>query len=408
MTAAISSCVDAPISTSGIPRWPFLLSVLAFSLVSLTPCTAASSESPNFLVIISDDQNHGTVTRKWMPHTRREIFDKGIDFKNAFVSNPQCCPSRASLFTGLYSRHNGQLSNNKQHNLNVPTCSFYLRQSGYVTGLVGKYLNSHGQDGYQDFQSQQFDMWYQNSKKKDYTLISEAGTHSEHIDTWVAVKAIEALNRIGSKPFLLFVAFHSPHALTPLDSTHSHLFKYPSPRELASIKPSFNLRPQNKPRWTLRHFNTRNASRAERNSFNKLQSLDTHVKSIIDALRANKQYDNTYIFYISDNGYLYGEHGLSGKSMPYEPAIHVPMAMSGPGISPQRSKAIVSNIDIAPTIYALAGVAGGRVDGINLLSDTRKHLFLEGAYALANGKKQPMFEGVISKRWRLFLTRTAL
>lgn len=380
-------------------------------IILLLITNLAFAEKPNFLVIIADDQNYGTVNERWMPNVKKEIFDKGISFENAYISNPTCCPSRAGIFTGQYSKNNGQFTNNPFHNLKVPTCGSYMKAAGYKTGIIGKYLNSHTA-GYQEFQQKQFDFWFEVDKKRRYTLATgEAGylPAGTHLDSWITENTIDVLDELKDNPFLLYVTFHSPHGLAPLDKSYKHIFKPVGDRLLNESLPNYMRPDSNKPAWIKNNFGAKveNHKKIELESFNKLQVVDIHIKSIIDTLRKNGQYDNTYIIYIADNGVLYGQHGVDGKSVAYESAIHVPMAISGPGISPAIQGKTVSNIDITPTIYSLAGINGGYIDGINLLNGKRDYLYLEGAYgsSVEKGRKgQPEFHGILKNNWRLITT----
>ena len=88
-----------------------------------------------------------------------------------------------------------------------------------------------------------------------------------------------------------------------------------------------------------------------------LRSIDEGVKLIVDTLGGLQRLRNTYIIFISDNGFFYGEHRLTGgKFLAYEPATHLPLLIRGPGIKPGTSTGeLAANIDIAPTILELAG-----------------------------------------------------
>ena len=101
-----------------------------------------------------------------------------------------------------------------------------------------------------------------------------------------------------------------------------------------------------------------------------LWSLDQAIGAIVDLLERQAQLDNTVIFYISDNGFFWGEHRLREKDRVYEPSIHVPFALRYPKIAPQGrvENRLVANIDIAPTVYQLAGlVIPTEVDGRSLV-----------------------------------------
>jgi arylsulfatase A-like enzyme len=91
-----------------------------------------------------------------------------------------------------------------------------------------------------------------------------------------------------------------------------------------------------------------------------LLALDRSVKSVVQALKARHELDNTVILYTSDNGFLWGEHRLGGKVWPYEESTHVPLIVRTPWThSAKRNNQPVLNIDLASTISELAGVKPG-------------------------------------------------
>ncbi len=132
---------------------PFLLAlVLALGLPSGAGGSHGESATqdppglegrPNVLIIITDDQRaRGTLGV--MPQTRARFQAQGARFPNAFATTPTCCPSRASVLTGLYAHNHGVLTSEKgqQNNLDHEiTLQRYLSDSGYTTGIYGKFLN---------------------------------------------------------------------------------------------------------------------------------------------------------------------------------------------------------------------------------------------------------------------------
>lgn len=79
--------------------------------------------------------------------------------------------------------------------------------------------------------------------------------------------------------------------------------------------------------------------------------------AVIDTLQCFGKLDNTVIVYTSDNGYLWGEHGLQGKTLPYEESMRVPLVLVVPGIVPRHNKGlVVSNRAIPTTLWHLAGL----------------------------------------------------
>ena len=122
-----------------------ILYILQFSLAAIMLLSTggcrfplAKDNRPNFLIIVSDDQRFDTMD--YMPNTQQLIFDQGVTFSSGYITTPFCCPSRASILTGLYAHdHYVHVNTNK---LNLPTVVDDLHKNGYYTGLVGKYLNS--------------------------------------------------------------------------------------------------------------------------------------------------------------------------------------------------------------------------------------------------------------------------
>jgi N-acetylglucosamine-6-sulfatase len=109
-----------------------------------------------------------------------------------------------------------------------------------------------------------------------------------------------------------------------------------------------------------------------------LLAVDDHVKRLVSILRQTHQLDNTVIVFLSDNGWLQGQHAIPGdKYLPYDESLRVPFIVRGPGIP--RDRAVhgqVSNIDVAPTLLSWAHARAGRtMDGVSLtptIRDTRK------------------------------------
>jgi arylsulfatase A-like enzyme len=91
-----------------------------------------------------------------------------------------------------------------------------------------------------------------------------------------------------------------------------------------------------------------------------LLALDRSVKSVVQALKARHELNRTVIVYTSDNGFLWGEHRLGGKVWPYQESTHVPLIVRTPWTTTAtRNNQPVLNIDIAPTVTALAGIKPG-------------------------------------------------
>ena len=127
--------------------------LLVFSLPlsgSLAGCSSPTaqprSDKPNIILILTDDQPYQTM--QYMPTVQKELVAKGVNFTNAYVTTPLCCPSRSSILTGLYVHNHGVKTNR------IPlggatvfddssTLPVWLQSAGYRTALMGKYLNDY-------------------------------------------------------------------------------------------------------------------------------------------------------------------------------------------------------------------------------------------------------------------------
>lgn len=105
-----------------------------------------------------------------------------------------------------------------------------------------------------------------------------------------------------------------------------------------------------------------------------LLAVDDHVKQLVKVLRETDQLDNTLIVFLSDNGWLQGEHRIPGdKYLPYEESVRVPFILRGPGIpAGQVIQGQVANIDFAPTLLEAARARAGRtIDGVSPMPTIR-------------------------------------
>jgi arylsulfatase A-like enzyme len=125
-----------------------------------------------------------------------------------------------------------------------------------------------------------------------------------------------------------------------------------------------------------------------------LQAVDEGIEKIVNTLKANGQFENTYIFFTSDNGYHMGNHRqLTGKIAPYDEELRVTLIVRGPGVPAGKTlEHLVGNIDLAPTWAELAGAkAADFVDGrslVPLLRDNAAAPALTAwrqAFAIENG-----------------------
>jgi N-acetylglucosamine-6-sulfatase len=128
-----------------------------------------------------------------------------------------------------------------------------------------------------------------------------------------------------------------------------------------------------------------------------LRAVDDHVGQLVRTLRNTHQLQNTLILFVSDNGWLQGQHRITGdKYLPYEESLRVPFILRGPGVpAGQVVHGQVSNIDFAPTLVDVARAAAGRtMDGVSLMPTVR-HPSNVPNRAIEIEALAPLFEGNI-------------
>jgi choline-sulfatase len=155
-------------------------------------------------------------------------------------------------------------------------------------------------------------------------------------------------------PWHLFVSFVGPHS--PYDPPEAYADRY---REVG-MPDAIPSAPEGKPEWVKRKMRTigpEEVSISRRQYCGAIEVIDDQVGAILKAIESRGMLDNTIVVFSSDHGDMLGDHGLYGKSVPYEASVRVPLTMAGPGIEGGRvSDALVELIDVNPTLCELAGL----------------------------------------------------
>jgi len=359
---------------------------------------AAAKPRPNVVVIETDDQTSEEL--RVMRNTLNLIGAQGTTFDNSFVSLSLCCPSRSTFLTGQYAHNHGVLTNSPPNGGfakldHTNTLAVWLQKAGYNTALVGKYLNGYGKKGQQtlippgwtEFHAG-VNLSYLNWTLNDNgSLVRYGSSPGDYQSDVLSAKAVDVINRRApeAKPLFMWVTYHAPHSGGPreaddpkglgtvnvADKYKNHFAAEPLPN-----MPSFNEADvSDKPvgirnRPVLTQAKIAAIREAYQQQLESLLSVDDGVKAIVDALRASGELDNTLLVFTDDNGFFHGQHRVpSGKVLLYEPSIRVPLLVRGPGVPKGKHlKQVVANIDLAPTIVAVAKAKAGRVmDGKSLL-----------------------------------------
>ena len=363
--------------------------------------SAAQTGRANVLLVVADDMRFDSL---WVMESLNGLAQRGVTFTNAYVTTPLCCPSRASILTGLYARHHGVLENEPpmggfERFDDRSTLATWLQSSGVRTGLVGRYLN-----GYEStYTPPGWDFWfglYQSANYNDYHAADNGvrrsfGSSPRFYSTTVlGEQAKRFLAEEVDRPFMLLVTPRAPHApATPAQGDGGRFRRV----ELA-LPPSFNEPDMSdKPPGTretklLSADVLKELETLRRRQLESLLSLDRVIDDLVETLRADGRLERTWIIFSSDNGLALGEHriGAAGrKSCPYEECIRVPLVVIPPGglAEPRTDDRLVANIDLAPTIAAIMGVEpNSPVDGRSFLP-------------LLADPAAPWREGLVFEQW---------
>ena len=368
------------------------LMLVAILLLSATGCQSLfqKDERPNFLIIVTDDQRYDTM--EYMPNTQQMIFDEGVTFTNGYITTPLCCPSRASILTGMYAHNHGVTENEKK--LKYATFMETMHENGYYTGLVGKYLNSWKGEA-----RPEYDYWVSYFKgetryyRPDLNVNGKWIRHEDQYVTYVlgdyAVNFLSEAAR-QKKPFVLLFTPNAPHdPVTPANEDLNLLKDLPPHRPPSFNEADISDKTQwlaNKPLLTEEEIAGNDEFR--RNQLLTLISLDRTIARIMTELQSTGMLDNTFVLFLSDNGKFWGEHRITSKNGIYDEASRVPFAIRYPPLVSFPyidTKHVVANIDIAPTVLDLANIPiPESMDGLSLVdlisgnAKWREGILLEG------------------------------
>lgn len=367
---------------------------------------------PNFLVVNLDDARADGVGA--MPILQSRMMGEGVQFTDAFTPDPLCCPSRASLLTGRYALTHetrqidgpiGGADTFRAHGTDHRTIAVWLQSAGYRTGLFGKYLNAYrissegglGPNG-SFYVPPGWDRWWAFASPEhfggvlgaDYSIVDEHGVvtryddHTSDAQYSTDVSAAKVAELITDavaedRPFFAYwtpVASHGGKGLVPNPAVrHFGLFEGMPPWR----PPSWDEADvSDKPRWLSATVSNRALLASitddiRERAYESLLAVDEQLGMLLDLLASLQIDRDTLVLFTSDNGVSWGEHRyfVQNKSCPYEECQRVPMVVRYPRLAtgPRTvSGAPALNIDVAPTLAALAGVIPPAVpDGVSLV-----------------------------------------
>jgi N-acetylglucosamine-6-sulfatase len=341
---------------------------------------------PNIVFILTDDLAWNLV--RFMPHVLA-MERTGETFTNYFVTDSLCCPSRASILTGRFP-HNTRVFDNsppeggyavfRERGEELQTFAPALRREGYLTALMGKYLN-----GYRPAHDpvpvgwSEWDVAGNGYPEYGYRMNSDGAVRSygyesrDYLTDVLARKGIAFIERAAAHdaPFMLELATFAPHSpFTPAPRDAGTFPGLGAPRT-----PAFDVVGSHEPAWLSRFapLDGRHIAKIDRQFRRRaqaVQAVDRMIGQIQSLLAREGLARNTYIVFSSDNGLHMGEHRLlPGKLTAFDTDIKVPLIVTGPAVPAGAAIGeLTENIDLCPTFDRLAGApVPPTVDGRSLV-----------------------------------------
>ena len=371
LLAACTACDSSPTSTStSTSQRPETSEDLQLPAGSAT-------DRPNIIFILTDDQRYDEVgflnPVLATPHMDALARD-GVHFANAFVTTSLCSPSRASILTGQMMHNHGVVDNNRPLPQGLELFPARLQKAGYQTAFFGKWHMG----GEISEPRPEFDHWVSFPGQGNYYPVSGFGRASSlnvngvnveqqgYITDELTDYALDFLeNRDPTRPFLLYLSHKAVHAM--FEPAERHVAQYADAQISIGESPGPGA---DVPMWVLNQRNSWHGlefpyhsdlplADFKRQYHRTLTAVDDSLGRVRAWVEAAGLAEDTVIFLMGDNGFLFGEHGLIDKRNAYEESMRVPLLALAPGRFPAGRvvEDIVANIDIAPTILELVGIA---------------------------------------------------
>jgi arylsulfatase A-like enzyme len=386
-------------------RGKTILSLALFSL-ALAGCAPDRDARPNIIFVFTDDHASHAISAygsriNQTPNIDR-LADEGMLFRNAFVTNSICAPSRAVILTGKHSHLNGIFTNRERFDSAQVTFPKLLQQAGYQTAIVGKWHLKSAPTG--------FDYWEVLPGQGDYynprfRTHGDTVRYTGYVTDVITDRALDWLQngRDPEKPFMLMYQHKAPHRRWQPGPDHLTLYDdttIPEPptlfddytgrtsaaktQEMTIAQHMYDedlklVAPPQLNEQQLEHWNAAYEPKNEafrqaeltgdelvrwkyqryiKDYLRTIASVDDNLGRVLDYLDEAGMTENTVVIYSSDQGFYLGDHGWYDKRWMYEESLRMPFVVRWPGVVQPGSENsdLVQNLDFAETFLEMAGV----------------------------------------------------
>ncbi len=397
------------------------------TLVMTSVLTSIYAKQPNIVVIYTDDQPQRALS-SIDPYFSTPNIDmlatKGVTFENNFVCTSVSCVSRASILTGQHSLRHGVNSFDTPLTTEQmqQTYTGLLRKAGYRTAFLGKFGIGHPRAAAKELclPADQFDLWYGFTQGVSYSQMVDG--EKRYVTSVIEEKSIAFLkDNPKDQPFLLTLALPEPHGQVGPWNYRDPDFKLDPPASPLIIPKTMNQAALERLPQALLDSRNHTSLKSNEAGYSKYMETvrdytartDLAIGRIMQALEDLGLAENTVIIFTSDNGSMWGAHGITGKWNIYEESIRVPLIIYDPRLPSKfqgaKRQQMALNIDIAPTVLSIAGHSiCEKMQGTDLmpfLINPRKKgrddwFYNHKVETGSKGKPLPACEGVRSKDWK--------
>lgn len=374
-----------------------LITAAILCLLGTFDSRARAAERPNVLIILSDDHSAAHVGCFGNDDVKTPVLDglgqDGIRFDRAYVTAPQCVPSRASIMTGCMPLEIGLLRFSDALQPQVKILPDYLKSAGYYTGLCGRSYHLDGglanSPAFRDLAGSAASRSV--APRVDYCQTSKTPTRTlEQLEEFLDGKPAD-------KPFFLQLCWSDPHRV------------WDDGAKPAPVDPAKIALPETYP-------DTLEVRKDLAQYYDEINRMDADTGKVIDVLKKHNLYDDTIVIFMGDNG----ASQLRGKGTLNEWGLRVPLIVRLPGDAQAGAKvnSIVSGQDLVPTLLDYLGLdAPQEVTGKSFAGALRAADFAEREYAfaerMAHGSGLPgnsaafdLGRAIIGQRYKLIYNAT--
>jgi len=352
-----------------------VLLTLFMALADDAPAALADDASPNILFIYTDDQSYQTVScypgaynYANTPNIDR-LAERGIRFDQAYIG-AKCVPSRAGMLTGRFQYACAEGPQYKWW-------TTALRAKGYYTGMIGKWHWGKGAEAHQHGTAWDWSVVWDHGQYAaaggyyyDQKVMINGGEpqdlegYSTDRYTDYTVQFIKERAKNPDQPWFHWVAYGAVHGpYTPADRHDGTLADKPKtkvPEDIYGPRPGKPVHRQGS-KWKQDAdgdpiYKGKKLDFWAKQQTEAVLAIDDGVGRMLKALEETGQLDNTLIVFTSDQGYVWGHHGLKGKIWPYAAAIRCPLIVSYPKRYPSGAvcETPVNGMDLIRTFHAVA------------------------------------------------------